>query len=73
MNKPIGLMIYDTKQGLIDVLNNSGLPVSVLSMIMNEVNSLVREQERVQLNQLREQRKQQAQQNSEQDTPASEA
>lgn len=44
MDKPINLIIEDTKQGLADILNNSKLPAFVLDNITkdlaNEVHSL---------------------------------
>ncbi len=39
--KPINLLIDDTKDEIIGVLNSSGLPISILAMIMKEVNNLV--------------------------------
>ena len=39
--KPINLLIDDTKDEIINVLNSSGLPISILAMIMKDVNNLV--------------------------------
>lgn len=37
MEKPFNLIIIETKQNLIKVLNESNLPITVLTMIANEL------------------------------------
>lgn len=37
MNKPISVAIKETRQGICDVINASGLPISVIELIMSDV------------------------------------
>ena len=37
MSKPISISIKETRQGLCDVINASGLPISVIELIMSDV------------------------------------
>ena len=37
MNKPISISIKETRQGICDVINASGLPISVIELIMSDV------------------------------------
>jgi hypothetical protein len=37
MDKPTVLVVRDTKKALIDIINNSGLPMFVLESIMREL------------------------------------
>ncbi len=39
--KSFDLLVSDCKKDIIGVLNNSGLPISVLAMIVKEVNDMV--------------------------------
>lgn len=43
MDKPISIIVEDTKKSLADVLNTSGLPLSVIKMIVNTLNNEVNE------------------------------
>lgn len=42
MNKPIDLVVVDTKQALINVIAQSRLPHTVVCMILNELTETVR-------------------------------
>ena len=53
MQKPIDLVVEDTKDSVYKVLNNSGLPISAISMIVREINTNVETQYSNQLNRLR--------------------
>lgn len=48
MNKPLTIMINETKVKLADVCNNSGLPISILDLIIqgiySEIHSLAEKQ-----------------------------
>ena len=37
MSKPISISIKETRQGICDVINTSGLPISVIELIMSDV------------------------------------
>lgn len=37
MNKPISISIKETRQGICDVINASGLPISVIELIVSDV------------------------------------
>ena len=37
MSKPISIAIRETRQGICDVINASGLPISVIELIMSDV------------------------------------
>lgn len=37
MSKPISISIKETRQGICDVINASGLPISVIELIMSDV------------------------------------
>ena len=37
MNKPISIAIKETRQGICDVINTSGLPISVIELIVSDV------------------------------------
>ena len=37
MNKPISISIKETRQGICDAINASGLPISVIELIMSDV------------------------------------
>ena len=37
MNKPISISIKETRQGICDVINTSGLPISVIELIVSDV------------------------------------
>ena len=37
MSKPISVAIKETRQGICDVINASGLPISVIELIMSDV------------------------------------
>lgn len=39
MEKPVSIAIEETKGALVNVLNTSGLPISVLKLIVNELNT----------------------------------
>ena len=39
MEKPVSIVIEETKGALVNVLNTSGLPISVLKLIVNELNT----------------------------------
>jgi len=40
-NKPISVGIRETKTQIVDVLNNSGLPLEVMSYILKDILSVV--------------------------------
>lgn len=44
MDKPINLLIYDIKQEIINTINNSKLPISIIQLIMQELMSNVNNQ-----------------------------
>ena len=58
MDKSINLIIIETKQNLINVLNKSNLPITISQMLINELLQLVN----IQANQQLEQEKQQYEQ-----------
>ena len=37
MSKPISISIKETRQGICDVINASGLPISIIELIMSDV------------------------------------
>lgn len=37
MNKPISISIKETRRGICDVINASGLPISVIELIVSDV------------------------------------
>lgn len=37
MNRPISIAIKETRQGICDVINASGLPISVIELIVSDV------------------------------------
>ena len=37
MNKPISISVKETRQGICDVINASGLPISVIELIVSDV------------------------------------
>lgn len=39
MEKPVSIVIEETKGALVNVLNTSGLPISVLKLIVNELST----------------------------------
>lgn len=41
VQKPVNLLIKDTKDTLINVLNESGLPLSVMSSMLEGISSMV--------------------------------
>lgn len=43
MNKPISIAIHDFKESLIDLINNSGIPFSIMSEIINNFQREVNE------------------------------
>ena len=44
-DKPFDLIVEETRRKLWEVLNESGLPVTVLAMILREMASMVSQQE----------------------------
>lgn len=42
--KPISIAIRETKTAIVEVLNNSGLPIDVMSMIVAQLLSSINEQ-----------------------------
>jgi len=44
MNKPFNTTVIETKQKIVEVFNESGLPLSVCSMILNEITLTVNSQ-----------------------------
>jgi hypothetical protein len=44
VDKPINLLIYDIKQEIINTINNSKLPISIIQLIMQELMSNVNNQ-----------------------------
>lgn len=53
MEKPVDLIVEDTKELIYSTLNNSGLPLSVINMIVKEVYSSVELQYSNHINRLR--------------------
>lgn len=47
MDKPFDLMVEDTRHMIIKVLNESGLPITVMSMVLKELCSDIQTQEAV--------------------------
>lgn len=45
MQKDINLLIHEIKDNILNILNTSGLPISVLSLIMKEITQAVLEEE----------------------------
>lgn len=43
-NKPFDLMVEDLKANLYNTVNSSGLPMSVITLVLNEVNKDVNNQ-----------------------------
>jgi hypothetical protein len=43
MDNFIDLKILDVKQQMVDIINGSGLPITILEMILNELFSVVKE------------------------------
>lgn len=41
MSKPFDLSLIETRQAIISVINNSGLPISALSLIVKDVGLLI--------------------------------
>lgn len=41
MNKPFSVIIRETKESLVSVINTSGLPLDVLQMILKELYNVV--------------------------------
>lgn len=58
-NKPFDLMVEDLKANIYNTLNTSGLPMSVIHLVVNEVHKDVKEQhvKHIQQLALEEQRK----------------
>ena len=52
--KPIDLVIAETRIKLQEVLNESGLPVTVLAMILREIASMVSQQEMAHIRKLQQ-------------------
>lgn len=44
MNKPFSMIYRETKQALVDTINNSGLPIDVIGSILGELIAEVRSQ-----------------------------
>jgi len=55
MQKPIDLLIVDTKTELVNKLNKTGLPISIMSMILHEIVDIVDKQLNIQVEQQRKQ------------------
>lgn len=54
MQKPIDLIIEDTKELVYSTINNSGLPLSIINMIVKEVYSNIESQYPSHINRLRD-------------------
>lgn len=55
INKPIDLAVVDTKESILQTLNSASLPISVLSLIVADINHIVKAQEKLTIDQLRAQ------------------
>lgn len=55
-NKPIDLIIADTHEALLNILNEAkaNLPVTVVSLIVTDIYRMVKTQEQLQVSKLRE-------------------
>lgn len=56
MEKQIDLMIYDFKNSIIDKINESGLPITILHMIFEDIMQMLTVEQQKQLSILLEQR-----------------
>ena len=44
-DKPVDLVVHETRKKIQDVLNESGLPITVIALILREMSSSVSQQE----------------------------
>lgn len=51
-DKAIDLIVYETREKILEVLNNSRLPISVTTLIINELNQMAYKQYDITINNL---------------------
>ena len=53
MGKPIDLVVAETKENILQILNSAGLPITILNLILSDIHGIVKAQEKATLDRLR--------------------